>query len=136
MDTRTHFHGSHSVIEQITATGIFGGLFGALSEFAALSHGAVLHKIVSSKPLTDYELNYEIEGAWEAAVDVCCGDEDRAEAIMTPGCESDDAEEGWELQRLRGELAARLGYTSVEMQDEHGTIWLCLPGCEIEVVSK
>jgi hypothetical protein len=136
MSARTHFHGSRSVIERITSAGIFGGLFCASSESAAMSHGEVLHEIVSARPLTDYELNYEIEGAWEKAVALCGGDEARAEAIMTPGCEADDAEEGWELQRLRGVLAARLGYTSVEMLDEHGTTWLCLPGCEVQVVKE
>lgn len=136
MDTRTHFHGSPSKIEAIKATGVFGGLFGASSAAAALSHGDVLHEITSPRPLADYDLNYEVQGAWEAAVAVCGGDEERAEAIMSAGCEADDAEEGWELQRLRGVLASRLGFTSVEMQDEHGTTWLCLPGCEIRVVEE
>lgn len=127
------FHGAHSKVHQITSGGLFGGLFSSVEERAAASHGDVLHVISSPKPLTDYVLNYEIEGAWEAAVDVCGGDEDRAEAIMSPGCEcdSDDPEDGLELQRMRGVLAARLGFTSVEMRDEHGTTWLCLPGCTI-----
>lgn len=126
------FHGARSQISEIKRGGMFGGLFSTAEERAAASHGDMLHIITSPRPLTDYELNYEVEGAWEAAVDLCDGDEDRAEAIMTPECESDDGDEGWELQRLRGALAAKLGYTSVEMTDEHGTTWLCLPGCLIE----
>ncbi|WP_420465637.1 hypothetical protein [Panacagrimonas sp.] len=126
-----HFHGSNTEITKIRADGMFGGVFGASSESAALSHGDLLHVIDSPRPLTDYELNYSVENAWETALEITGGDEVAAEAIMSKGCESDDAEQGWEFQRLRGLLAARLGYTSVEMLDEHGTTWLCLPGCTI-----
>tara|TARA_Y100001001_G_scaffold164802_1_gene199014 strand:- start:6988 stop:7293 length:306 start_codon:yes stop_codon:yes gene_type:complete len=101
----------------------------------------LLHRIISPRHLTDYELNYEIEGAWDAALEIADGNEDVANAIMAPGCETlddcepeDVADQGWEFQRLRGQLAARLGYTSVEMLDEHGTTYLCLPGCTIEVI--
>lgn len=66
------------------------------------------------------------------------GNEDVANAIMSPGCQTlpdcepeDLAEQGWRFQMLRGKLAAALGYTSVEMLDEHGTSYLCLPGCKI-----
>lgn len=134
------FHGSSSRIDAITADGVFGGLFGAASEDAARSHGDVLHRIVSPRPLSDYELNYEVEGAYSAALELANGNEAMADAIMSKGCEAlddcepeDAAEQGWEIQRLRGVLATRLGYTSVEMLDEHGTTWLCLPGCEITV---
>lgn len=128
-------HCGPAEIAQIRADGVFGGLFATANEDAARSHGNVLHAIRSPRPLTNYALNYEIAGAYEIALDLCDGDEARADAIMSPDCpcESADAEDGWELQRLRGELARRLGYTSVEMRDEHGTTWLCLPGCEIHV---
>lgn len=138
MDTELDlYHGSPAAIAKITASGVFGGVF-ASHEGAARSHGAVLHLVRSPRPLTDYALNYEIEGAWEAAVEVAGGDEDLAGRIMdiecpaSDDCEPEDAgEDGWNVQRLRGVLAARLGFTSVEMRDEHGTTWLCLPGCEI-----
>lgn len=131
------FHGAHGKISEIKSGGMFGGLFSTAEERSAASHGDVLHIITSPSPLTDYELNYEIDGAWEAALAICSGNEPRAESIMTPECELDDGDDGidgWELQRLRGALAAKLGYTSVEMNDEHGTTWLCLPGCSIELV--
>lgn len=132
------FHGSSERITEILPEGVFGGLFASCCVDVARSHGDVLHVIRSPRPLTNFALNYQIEGAWELAVELCDGDETRAEAIMSPECPSDsaDIEDGWELQRLRGELARRLGYTSVEMRDEHGTTWLCLPGCEIEVVDN
>lgn len=136
-----HFHGSNEAITEIRAEGVFGGLFASGNERSALSHGDMLHRIESPRPLTDYALNYEIEGAWEAALAVADGNEAVAEAIMSAGCESlddcdpeDAGDQGWEFQRLRGALAAKLGYTSVEMRDEHGTTWLCLPGCKVEIV--
>lgn len=136
------FHGSsNEAITEIKANGMFGGLFATTSESAARSHGEVLYRIESPRHLTDYALNYEIEGAYEAALAIADGDERVAEAIMSKGCESlddcepeDAAEQGWEFQRLRGKLAARLGYTSVEMLDEHGTTYLCLPGCSVSIV--
>ena len=101
-----------------------------------MSHGHVLHVIESTRALSDYELNYELDGAFEIALELAGGDESAAEAIMSKSCESDDAEQGWEFQRLRGVLASRLGYTSVEMLDEHGTTWLCLPGCGIRIAHE
>lgn len=135
------FHGSHETITEIRADGVFGGLFGA-GEGQALSHGPVLHKITSPRHLSDFELNYEIDGAYDAALEIAGGDERIADAIMSKGCEelddcdSEDAgEQGWEFQRMRGVLASKLGYTSVEMLDEHGTTYLCLPGCSIRVIA-
>lgn len=125
------YHSSPAPLSSITDSGIFGGVFAAADETAARSHGGILHVVMSPRPLTNYVLNYEIDGAYEIALELCDGDESRADSIMSAACEGDD---GWELQRLRGQLAGRLGYTSVEMRDEHGTTWLCLPGCEISAV--
>ncbi|WP_109514206.1 hypothetical protein [Pseudomonas ovata] len=134
-----HFHGSHNPLSQIHGEGVFGGIFAASSEAAALSHGPLLHRITSPRPLTDYELNYSIDEAWDIAVKVARGNEAIAECIMSRDCPSLDScepenasEQGWEFQRLRGVLASKLGFTSVEMSDEHGTSWLCLPGCVVE----
>lgn len=132
---QTTYHGTNNKIEQIKSGGTFGGIFGAPEIRSAQSHGDFVYEVTSNKPLTDYALNYEIDGAWEAAVEVCRGDEERAEAIMDASCPSDDAEDGLELQRLRGRLAAKLGFDSVEMLDEHGTTWLCLPGCNIKEIA-
>ena len=126
------FHGSNEMITEIRTDGIFGGIFASASEASARSHGDIIHRIQSPKHLTDFELNYEIEGAYDIALDIADGDEQVADAIMSEGCEAldeTDGEQGWEFQRMRGELATRLGYTSIEMLDEHGTTYLCLPGC-------
>jgi len=134
-EMNTMFHSSPDSITTITDGGMFGGVFATCSRSAAASHGCILHVIESPRPLTDYAMNYEIEGAWEIALEIAAGNEAIADAIMSPGCASDDAESGWEYQRLRGVLAARLGYTSVEMLDEHGTTWLCLPGCSVRLAN-
>lgn len=132
------FHGSNEAITEINAGGVFGGLFASVSESSAVSHGSVLHAIESPLPLTDFALNYETDGAYDAALELANGDERVADAIMSKSCEAlndcdpeDAGEQGWEFQRMRGLLAAKLGYTSVEMLDEHGTTWLCLPGCRV-----
>lgn len=142
--TITAFHGSRDPnlteikAEHAGAWTCFGGLFGG-SEMAARSHGKFVYEITSPKHLTDFELNYgERAGeAWELAVEIA-GSEERARCILDRACPclegtdlEDQGEESWEHQRLRGVLAARLGYTSVEMEDEHGTTYLFLPGCEV-----
>lgn len=136
------FHGSNRSITEIRATGTFGGIFAAADKHAARSHGPVLHRISSPRHLSDFELNYEIDSAYETALEIADGDERVADAIMSKGCESlddcnpeDAGEQGWEFQRLRGVLASRLGFTSVEMQDEHGATYLCLPGCQLEAIA-
>lgn len=132
----TYFHASPVEINGIRGDGLFGGLFATSSRDAAMSHGHFLYAIESPRALSDYVLNYELDGAFEIALDLAGGDESVADAIMAKSCESDDAERGWEFQRLRGVLASRLGYTSVEMLDEHGTTWLCLPGCVIRIAHE
>lgn len=134
------YHGSNTEIKEITDQGIFGGIFAANSPDAAKSHGSNVYEIVSLRHLEDYELNYEIEGAWELALEITNGDEAWAEAIMDKECPNPegvelDFEDSWEPQRLRGVLAKKLGYTSIEMVDEHGTTRLCLPGCELRKIN-
>ena len=84
------FHGSNQEITEISDSGVFGGIFGTASESSARSHGNNLYVIESPRHLEDYALNYEIDGAWEMALEVCNGDEAIAEAIMKPGCDSSD----------------------------------------------
>ncbi len=45
--------------------------------------------------------------------------------ILTPRMDSDvPGAYSWEIQRLRGRVAAHLGFDAVEMDDEHGTSYL------------
>ena len=105
--------------------GIFGGIFAAAT---VLGH---THIVRPANPLTDFELNYQIEDAYEIALEIADMDEALADAIMSAECVHESVD-GWEVQRMRGELARKLGYDAVEMADEYGTSWLCLPGCPIE----
>ena len=145
------FHGSFEQISEIKDLGIFGGLFAAADEDAALSHGEVLHtiEIADDKALTQQDLSYELDAdAVMAALNVVaghwCDDMDRLFELVVEEEEVEDAdvellraddlgEAGWEAQRIRGQLAKALGYAAVEMSDEHGTTWLVLPGAKIEV---
>ncbi|MEM6980705.1 MAG: hypothetical protein AAF539_13675, partial [Planctomycetota bacterium] len=92
----------------------------------------------------------EVEGFWDACMEVCNGNETIADAIFYDSkisesdrdelCEITDVEDydisgEWALQRLRGQAAAKLGYTSIESLDEHGTSYLCLPGCIVRAKS-
>lgn len=139
------FHASHEEITEITNTGMFGGVFATIDEGAAMSHANELHviEIEESAHLTDFILNYKLENAYEAALEVSRNDKEMAECIMksscpipaslvVPGCEL--SEIGWQVQYLRGQLAVRLGYKSIEMEDEHGITALCLPGCSIKKI--
>jgi len=128
------FEGIHRspdpALTEIRSAGTFGGIFASSS---GGMYGEHRYRVTSPRHLENYALNYEIDGAWEAALDLCDGDESLAEAIMTPDCEVEgDADDGWNAQRLRGLLAARLGYTSVEMRDETGHAVLCLQGCTLQ----
>lgn len=132
--TAHYYHGSPDSLSEIRPTGVFGGVFASSDIGVAKSHGSVVHVIESPHPLTDFTLNYETPSAWDTALAVARGNEDIATRILDaacPQCAEMSGDDGWELQRLRGVLAARLGYTSVEMHDEHGTTYLCLPGCSI-----
>jgi hypothetical protein len=139
---REMFHGSYEEgLEWITAGGRFGGVFASIDPVAEY-YGCYIYLIQSPRELTNFELNNKIEGAREAALEIAGGDQSIATAIMKRDCRHEkagnsesgwecDADFGWKLQKMRGQLAAKLGYTSVEMRDVHGTTWLCLPGCSI-----
>ena len=151
------FHGSNEIISAIKNTGIFGGLFASSNKDAALSHGAKLHVINAARVLSQHDLNYEIDyeliantlrsllsddlsdeeldTAYAAVIDekdVYRMDEDDILRIFRA---DDLGEAGWEAQRIRGQVAKKLGYDAVEMSDEHGTSYLVLPGTKIEALS-
>lgn len=128
----TYFHGSNDPnLLEITPKGAFGGVFASPQKMAAQSHGDYLYGIQSTNHLTDYELNYEIPHAWDAALEMTKGDEELANAIMNAEAPDASGWDGLEVQNLRGKLAKKLGYTSVEMTDEHGSSVLALPGSKI-----
>lgn len=156
-DTVELFHGSpESGLSEIDdrVDSLFGGVFASASKNSAESHGDAIYSVnlPINSVLTQHDLDYEIpaekveaalrkamprlndadyETAYEAVVD------DRAEKVdddeLTRIFRADDAgEAGWEAQRIRGQVARALGYKAVEMNDEHGTSYLVLPGVKLQ----
>ena len=136
------FHGGHNAVTHPNS----GGLFCSTNPEVALSHGPVVSEfeLRGDEMLSHYQLNYEIDAldiatirstleselgagadidaAWEIVVGSrgCEGAEDNIKMFRA----EDRAEAGWEAQRIRGRVAAALGYRAIEMLDEHGTTWL------------
>ena len=134
---------------------IFDGIFASPSSDAALSHGPYLYSIeippesvlksgivieLDSEPnlehgitiddvFADIIVDYNPED-WEIWYDaLVLEDYDRTDPIwLTLLGISDPAEIGWDLQNLRGRLAAALGYRAAEMHDEHGISYFLVPG--------
>ena len=156
------YHGSpEENLSQVQDKGLFGGVFGHVNKNVALSHGDHIYHsdIPESKILTNDDLNYNLpykkvskalinnlphlarnkdlrEKAWEAIVEdkgVLHLDEDDLQKIFGT---SDLGEAGWEAQKVRGAIAKYLGYQAVQMEDEHGTSYLILPGAKLHKSSK
>jgi hypothetical protein len=156
-DTVELFHGSpESGLSEIDdrVGSLFGGVFASASKNSAESHGDAIYSVnlPINSVLTQHDLDYEIpaekveaalrkamprlndadyETAYEAVID------DRAVKVdddeLTRIFRADDAgEAGWEAQRIRGQVARALGYKAVEMNDEHGTSYLVLPGVKLQ----
>lgn len=124
---------------------IFGGVF-AGSEDVAAGHGKHIFvcSIDDDEILTDYALNYEcdysdvtaainaelrLEGdQLELVVDAAMADGQCDDTLVDALSADNLADASWELQRLRGVIAAALGFKAVEMSDEHGDVYLVLPG--------
>lgn len=130
----------------------FGGIFASPRRVAAESHGENVFyiEIPDSLILESYHLTYEIESErtiaalekafgralseeeqdflWDAVIEEKSVDEDFLCELLEL---EDAAEAGWECQRLRGQVARNLGFQAVEMEDEHGTSYLVLPGAEL-----
>lgn len=114
---------------------VFDGIFASSSQDIAESHGSTVFSyevsiiaensdldcddaieiIMSELDLDDSELAQEIVEAvaYEDSL------EDFAE-YLNPRSEFDTDDLGWEMQRLRGVIARKLGFDAVECQDEHG----------------
>ena len=131
----------------------FGGIFASASYDAAASHGDNVFslEVRDDAILTAFHLVYEVEYAdtisalekafgselseeesdllWDAVIEEKGVDEDALCEVL--GID-DLAEASWECQRLRGQVAKYLGFQAVEMNDEHGTSYLVLPGVQMK----
>lgn len=114
---------------------VFDGLFANSTYNVARSHGSSVFAyevdsiatnddldcdeavaIIASELMVDTDVATEIVSAvaYEESL------EDYAESL-NPRSEFDHSDLGWEMQRLRGVIARKLGFDAVECKDEHGT---------------
>lgn len=144
-DSRRLFHGSYEHVKEIRDEGLFGGVFASAMRIAAASHGDVLHRIdlPASEIMTQAQIedvsdddlkavarwvdDDDIDRLRELVVDEAPVDDDDIRILRS----GDVGEASWEAQRLRGALAKLKGFKAVEMDDEHGTSYLVLPGASI-----
>ena len=155
------YHGTNQKFDKIEpytlGTNDFGGIFASSNRRAAESHGKYLYSmnLERSEILTQYELDYSLDPVkikkilsgnarglsdedldllWECVVeDVGTGEDKRLREIL----KADDAgDASWQCQGIRGKIAKEFGYKAVEMEDEHGTSYLVLPGTEISEITN
>ena len=120
----------------MTGDNVFDGIFASDDADIAGSHGRFVHTYIVENIADNADLNGRIEEviaflrselecddvealAYALADDEC---DDSFADMLTPRSCTGDA--GWEMQRLRGRVAAHLGFDAVEMEDEHGTSYL------------
>jgi hypothetical protein len=143
------FHGSNSKTAPVIKIGefamsgdnVFDGIFACADADVAGSHGDFVHAYNVSNIADNEDLNSridevvtflasEIEADEETinslanaiADDEC--DAEYADYLTPRSCADEFAAASWEMQRLRGRVAAHLGFDAVEMEDEHGTSYL------------
>lgn len=144
------FHGSYEnqkpeVKIGVAALGsqdnVFDGLFASDSQNVAESHGNFVFEFEVTNVAESRDLDCE-EALVVLAKETCYEGEDLSlilECVVNDEFDTDlddsnllcrstcgdrDAEIGWEIQRLRGRIAAHLGFDAVECEDEHGTSYL------------
>lgn len=138
------FHGSYEsespVIKvgayAMTGDNVFDGIFASADADIAGSHGRFVHAYSVGNIADNADLKERIEEVIAfLRSELECDDVDALAAaladdecddsfadILSPRSCTGDA--GWEMQRLRGRVAAHLGFDAVEMNDEHGTSYL------------
>lgn len=148
------FHGTHEATLPDIETGgdsIFDGLFFSCLESVASSHAPNVFSIEMPEDMiaSSFDLGQAdaeciravlrdetgeddsdlIDELYDAVIDDVGFDGAQVfvgriltRSFVEPSGDSGDV--AWELQRLRGRLAAALGYAAVECDDEHGTSYL------------
>lgn len=109
---------------------LFDGVFASRNDDYAASHGTHLlqAEIDQKKILDTFTLEYQIEkeALLSAINDTSTNLSFDAEEILDLICEDgfiendEDGSIGWEIQRIKGQVAKKLGYEAVECKDEHG----------------
>lgn len=149
------FHTSPAAIAEINSSGRFGGfLFFALEPYVMTAGNHITYVIeVGDSDIIDAEALFFHEQA-EKLADLV------AKVVQMVGCDEDAAEEliaqrkdvhsidagigpedladiSWDLQRIAGEAAVRLGFRGVAMNDEQGRSYLLdMAGRETELTLR
>ncbi|MCU6214452.1 hypothetical protein [Enterobacter bugandensis] len=141
------FHGSYSDTAPVIKVGafalgaadnVFDGLFASAEADVAGSHGDYVHAYSVKDVADNSVLNDRIEDVMQYLRREVEAEEEQIEALAYAVADDkcDDSFEdmlsprsctgnvSWEMQRLRGRVAAHLGFDAVEMEDEHGTSYL------------
>ncbi|EOU9192923.1 hypothetical protein ACNZ6D_003660 [Escherichia coli] len=145
------FHGTYEKTAPIIKLGefamsgnnVFDGLFACLDRDIAASHGnsIFIYHVDGDKIAESRDLNARFQEVYaflrneldtadvEEIADRVIWDNDsdieNFADILSPRLDSDiSGAYSWELQRLRGRVAAYLGFDAIEMNDEHGTSYL------------
>jgi hypothetical protein len=111
--------------------GIFGGIFSAHNGPTGTGGNNVFEFILDASTICEDEMLLDVK--YDNKLEEMCPDlsEDERHSIITGECIPDDVtdgELGWEMQRIRGELASKFGWKAVSMIDETGTSYLILEG--------
>lgn len=136
------FHGSPERMFEIQDKGLFGGVFASQNADSARSHGNNLlrARVKRSDVMTQSDMeeaadddlrsvarwigDADLERLRELVIEDDQATDDDARIMKT----DDAGAASWEAQRLRGAIAREKGFKAVEMNDEHGTSYLVLPG--------
>lgn len=144
------YHGSNdSKLAVITAGGLFGGMFFSTCYESAASHGDNIYTIELDdseiagsgdledginelrsmfKWLSDEQYDEHQDTITDIIVYESSAYDYDDELMLELFAEEDIASADWYAQKLRGQLAKKLGFKAVTMRDEHGTSYLVLDG--------
>jgi len=144
----THEHSLPAIRTGMINGGLFDGIFAGTERDIALSHAPSVFEIdvPADRIASSFDLAQADHEAIRATLQRETGADDADlldelyDAVTSDTPDADDfvgrigtrsfadefAATSWELQRLRGRIAADLGYLAVEMDDEHGTSYLVL----------
>lgn len=141
------------VFNTVPSGGVFDGFFSLKSGYGNYGTGAKYYAdIPKDKILSDYDLNYnlpydkvkkelnliykkklkdeEFDDLWTAVVEDAPHKVDSDNLLKLMGTD-DIGDASWEAQKLRGQLAKKLGYNAIEMNDENGISYLITSGTKL-----
>ncbi|HEL8059080.1 TPA: hypothetical protein U0R94_004870 [Escherichia coli] len=145
------FHGTYEKVAPVVKIGefsmsgdnVFDGLFASSDRDIAASHGntVFVYNVDDDKIAKSSDLDARFQDVYSFLCDelnIADVDEIADRVIWDNNSDIDDFADilfprldidisgaySWELQRLRGRVAAHLGFDAIEMSDEHGTSYL------------